>query len=791
MMTKSWATIVALVAGCASSAGGGAEPDGGDDGGGGGGITGACADGFVRCAGLCVEEAAVGPACAPRACDRGPGGSPPPTTVGSRGLAHRLDFDGSAARLEVTTGPAVAPLTGTTAIEVHFRRNGGALERVPLTGGDTTWGVSLPGAAGDVIDYYFHQRVGPATFHPAGPGTEPAIDSAWFRRVLGEPPPSPPAYPLRLELASRFRDRHRNEWRYDHYVGGYADGASYRMTLVDRGDALDVTVVPEPARQVGKIDLKWYDVFGPTPFCNDPPALAGLAAPGDGMRRDGNTFTYTISGLTEGQLVDFELTLTNLPGPVLTYYSEWFHYRIGTGRLGRRAQHPWAYAAGDAAVSDVTVHQFAYAQHIPNTAPDTLGDFLAGKLVFDTDLASGMLVNPPTTYDCRGTVPLQQPPTPSPLGARLGPALGPHHDATSCAGCHRLDGRGVPPERADQAPDSLVVLLAPAHPGYGTQLSGCATGGDRPEATVRVTWEDVPGRFDDGTAYTLRRPRWSFTDLAAGPLGASAPSVRIAPPVFGLGLIEAVPDATLLGLADPDDADGDGISGRPAWVRDLRTGAERLGRFGWTAEQPTIEQQIAAAFAGDLGAGSSLYPDGGREVDDALIEDATAYIRALSVPPRDNYEDPAAIRGKALFERARCGGCHTPSLVTALAAEPRELAGQVIQPFSDFLLHDLGDDLADPGEHGREWRTPPLWGAGLAGHALADATDPARPNRPNDAARYLHDGRARSLLEAILWHGGEAEASRAIVLAMTAAERADLIAYVRYPFADPPIIGCP
>jgi CxxC motif-containing protein (DUF1111 family) len=383
------------------------------------------------------------------------------------------------------------------------------------------------------------------------------------------------------------------------------------------------------------------------------------------------------------------------------------------------------------------------------------------------------------------------PPAASPIAEPLRPALGPQYDATSCTGCHRLDGRGAPPETTSEIPTSLVVLLSPAHPVYGSQLSRHAIAGAVPEAQVRVVWDEHAGAFADGTPFTLRRPRWSFHELSSGPLDELAVSVRIAPPVFGLGLVEAVPDATILGLADPEDADHDGISGRPAIVVDRRTGKDRVGRFGWTAAQPTIEQQIAAAFAGDMGVGSSIYSDLGTEISDDLLADATAYIRALSVPPRTEHRDPAALRGKLLFEAARCTGCHVPSLVTAHDAKPQELASQVIQPFSDFLLHDLGDGLADPAGHGSEWRTSPLWGLGFADHALGDAASPTDPNRRTGVARYLHDGRARTLMEAILWHGGEAEAARNAVLALTAAQRDDLIAYVRYPFADPPVVGCP
>jgi CxxC motif-containing protein (DUF1111 family) len=727
--------LLALVASCAWS------------GGGGGGVAPECADGFVRCAGLCLEAAA----CEMPVCTTPVGDAP--GELGPRGFRQRLDFDGATATVTVETGAGSGPLTGTTAIDLQWHTDG-ELHTVPFTGDGTTWVATFAGAPGDVVDYYLAQRFAPTTIHPAAPGTSPTVDSAWFRRTLGAPPPPPVAYPLRVDVAARFRDRHRNEWRYDHYVAGYDDGAAFALTIVDHGDALDVTIVPDPAAQVGKVDLKWFDVFGPTPFCGDPPALAGLSIPDPGLTRSGDAFTGTITGVTEGQLVDFELTLTNLPGAVTTYYTEWFHYRVGTGELGRKHQDPRAYAAGDAAVSDVSVHQFAYAQHVLDARPETLDAFLAGKLVFDSDAATGMLVNPPTTFDCRGTIPLAQPPTPSPLASALEPARGPDHDAASCAGCHRLDGRG------DDA--SRIVKLDPPHPRFGDQLS-------RTEASVTVVWEDVPGAFADGTAYTLRRPRYTFS----ASLDGSAPSVRLAPAVFGLGLVEAVPTATLAGLADPDDADGDGISG-----------ALGAGRFGWKASQPTLEAQAAAAFAGDLGIEDA-------ELDDRYLDDVAAYLRALSPPPRDNHRDPAAERGKALFDAAGCGGCHTPYLVTALEPRLPELARQMIQPFSDFLLHDLGDDLADAGEDGAEWRTAPLWGLAFADHALGEAMDPDDPNRPTGVARYLHDGRARTPMEAILWHGGEAAASRELVLAMSADERADLLAYVRYPFTDPPRVACP
>jgi CxxC motif-containing protein (DUF1111 family) len=738
----------------------------------------ACAEGFVRCSGLCLERALVGADCKPVACPSGPWTSRAPRS--SRGFVTIFEYQAGArrARISYEAGAGLLPLTPLVALDLHYRKNYGPLVSAPMIrDGDLRFHFDVPNvSAGDDVRYYFTQSLAPNTFHYASPGTRPQVDTAWFERVAGAAAPAEPSFPLTVRFAGRFRDRHRNEWRYDHWVAGYQDGATFKVSITDRGDALDFVVEPAPAQQVSKVDLKWYDVFGPTPLCHDPPALAGLAAPG-GMNRSGNLFTYTIADVTPGQLVDVEMTFTGLASGQ-TYYSEWFHYRVGSGRLERRSQHPWAYAAEGASADGVTIPQFAFAQHIPTLAADALAAFIAGKIVFETDFASGQLLNPPTAFDCRAGH-LTPPPQASPLFDRLRGKLGPLYDVSACAGCHHLDGRGRPPE-ANQAIDSMVVLLAPPDPSYGTQLSHRAVPGVPVEADVRLSWESVSGHFDDGTPYTLRRPRLS-TQPGHGPLAAGTTvSVRVAPALVGLGLLEAVPEATILGLADPDDADHDGISGRANMVRDA-SGVQRLGRFGWKATQPTLRAQAAAAFANDMGLTSAELPGD-------LLDAVDAYLRGLAVPPRDNYLDPAALRGKALFEQARCNACHVPNLVTARSGRA-ELRGQAFQAFTDLLLHDLGDGLADAG---REWRTAPLWGAGYVANVLHEARDPGAPAQTDGAPNYLHDGRARSLLEAILWHGGEAAASQRAVLAMSAAQRSDLIAYVRFPFADPlPITHCP
>jgi CxxC motif-containing protein (DUF1111 family) len=368
--------------------------------------------------------------------------------------------------------------------------------------------------------------------------------------------------------------------------------------------------------------------------------------------------------------------------------------------------------------------------------------------------------------------------------------LGPLFNARSCSTCHLHDGRGRPPEAGETAVSLLVRLSvvdegqARPEPTYGEQLQTHALPGLPAEADVRFDYETVGGRYVDGQPFSLRRPRLRIERPGYGPLAAGVrASPRVAPAVFGLGLLEAVPDATLVALADPDDRDGDGISGRANRVADRATGGRALGRFGWKAEQPTLRQQAAAAFQGDMGITSRLFPaenhtarqpacarrpDGGKpELSERILDDVTAYLRALAVPDR-RPGDARTERGARLFDDVGCARCHRSTLLTGPAALPA-LAGQTIHPYTDLLLHDLGPDLADGRPvfeaSAREWRTPPLWGLGLlpvvSGHAL-----------------LLHDGRARGAAEAILWHGGEAAAAREAFRRLSRADREALLAFL-------------
>ncbi|MES2821312.1 MAG: di-heme oxidoredictase family protein [Pseudomonadota bacterium] len=388
---------------------------------------------------------------------------------------------------------------------------------------------------------------------------------------------------------------------------------------------------------------------------------------------------------------------------------------------------------------------------------------------------------------------------PSTTTARDG--LGPLFNTNACQNCHLKDGRGHPPEpNARSAASMLVRLSIPvgqehagvierlgvlAEPTYGAQLQDMTNPGVASEARIRVGYTPVSVRFVDGHSVELRRPTLQIDRLGYGPLHPDTRfSARIAPPMIGLGLLEAIPEAALLANADPDDANGDGISGRPNRVWDHAQARRVLGRFGWKAGQPNLNQQNAEAFANDMGLTSSLVPrdncsqaqtdcrdapDGGKpEVSDSILASVLFYTRTLGVPARRRVDAPDVLAGKGLFHQAGCPACHTPRFTTAEAGEP-ELANQTIRPYSDLLLHDMGEGLADDRDEflasGREWRTPPLWGLGL-GEAV------------NGHTQLLHDGRARNPLEAILWHGGEAEAARQTVLQFDARERAALLAFL-------------
>lgn len=375
--------------------------------------------------------------------------------------------------------------------------------------------------------------------------------------------------------------------------------------------------------------------------------------------------------------------------------------------------------------------------------------------------------------------------------ASVNAGLGPVYNNNSCVSCHARDGRGRPPGPGENIASMLFRVSAPgqnAHggpldlPGFGTQLQERSVFGIEPEGSVSIAYTDSTASFADGTQYKLRVPRYSMRS-AYRPTDASMMlSPRVAPPVFGLGLLEAISETTILSFADESDANGDGISGRPNRVRDIRSGSTALGRFGWKAGAPSLLQQAAAAYHDDMGITTSLFPveachgqpqaDGRTddpELGDKELEATVYYTQTLAVPARRNINDADVRRGETVFREAGCTGCHRASMTTGALAGVPEVSGQRIAPYTDLLLHDMGEALADGRPDyiadGREWRTPPLWGIGLT-------------QIVNGHTYFLHDGRARNLLEAVMWHGGEAERSREHVRKLPAGDRMALLRFL-------------
>ncbi len=402
----------------------------------------------------------------------------------------------------------------------------------------------------------------------------------------------------------------------------------------------------------------------------------------------------------------------------------------------------------------------------------------------------------------------------APASTKSSDGLGPLYNSRSCQSCHFKDGRGHPPNAnfPDDSAESMFLRLSippetdeqrevlASHrantigePTYGGQLQDVAIQGHDNEGHMHITYEDVPVDLDDGTKVSLRRPTYSIDDLKFGPLHPKVMmSPRVAPQMIGLGLLEAVPEDQIRALADPADKDGDGISGRTNEVWSKENNKVALGRFGWKAGEPSIKQQSAGAFSGDIGLSTQINPnpsgdctkaqtfclnapngntkrDGGYEVSPKLLDFVTFYAQNLAVPKRRNINDPEVAKGKQLFAKLGCSSCHTPSLTTGNAEGQPHLSNQKIWPYTDLLLHDMGEGLADNRPegmaNGQEWRTAPLWGIGLtetvSGHTF-----------------FLHDGRARNIEEAILWHGGEAQSARDGYAALPKADREALIRFV-------------
>ncbi|WP_425351109.1 di-heme oxidoredictase family protein [Mesorhizobium sanjuanii] len=442
---------------------------------------------------------------------------------------------------------------------------------------------------------------------------------------------------------------------------------------------------------------------------------------------------------------------------------------------------------GGAGTSRKDVNRDAFSQSSANITFEEEGTFKLGNALFRKNWVS------------------------SPSSTQASDGLGPLFNERACQNCHLKDGRGHPPE-GDTGTTSMFLRLARdasneeekaaladhkalnfVDPVYGSQLQELAVPGLKGEGRMHVDYQEQKVTLGDGSVVSLRKPSYSVKGLAYGPLDTHTTlSPRLTPPMIGLGLIEQIAPADILANADPDDRDGDGISGKPNIVRDSRSGELTLGRFGWKAQTPSIREQAADAFSGDIGISTPEMPNsegdctaaekaclampngvqkrlGPVEAPPPVMDLVTFYSQNLAVPARRDVDTRQVLAGKKLFYDMGCISCHTPKFVTRRDAPNKAQAFQLIWPYSDFLLHDMGPDLADGqavGEAtGSEWRTPPLWGIGL--------TEIVNGNN-----FFLHDGRARTLAEAILWHGGEGQKARDRFAAADAVDRDALIKFL-------------
>lgn len=369
--------------------------------------------------------------------------------------------------------------------------------------------------------------------------------------------------------------------------------------------------------------------------------------------------------------------------------------------------------------------------------------------------------------------------------------LGPIFNNTACTNCHHNDGIGLP-TAGDSQSSLLIRISIPgtdehggplAAPGFGLQIQDKAVFGKVPEATVSITYVNQVLAFADGEQYELRTPTYSLLNPYAPLPAGYMLSPRLAPPMIGLGLLEAIPESEIVAGADPNDANGDGIKGHANYVWDPATRSRQLGRFGWKANTASILTQISMAFNQDMGITSSVVPvessygqsqyDGltdDPELPDSLLNAVKFYAQTLAVPARRNTTDPTVKRGEALFISMKCVNCHKQTFTTGVNVAQPYLSNQVIHPYTDMLLHDMGPGLADNRPDflatGSEWRTAPLWGLGLY-------------TTVNNPGYFLHDGRARTITEAIMWHGGEAELSKAYFSNLSSTDRAAVLKFLQ------------
>lgn len=587
-------------------------------------------------------------------------------------------------------------------------------------------------------------------------------------------------------FADRGRDRHAREDQfeaYDHYLSFYWEDRTVEVEIIDTigkgGNTITFNAISLWPLKVQQAELRFfYRGIGTVAEYFDNGSMTPNGQTPEGHYKYTRSVNYNPKEgrpLQVGDRMEFELSqfLESPPNGRENYYGTTYLYIVGEGLV------PWeargVYGDFSTEMEDsypipeegwlggkTTLHYMYsgepdnhFMQMAHNLAPVNAQTFVLGRRVHHTDFGDGShdesVSNPPFL--------------------ELSGQLGTRYVNNSCVACHNKNGRALPPETGvllDQYVFKIGDGDGQPHPAMGAVLQPKSTDGNPESGVVIGSWTEENG---------LRSPNYQFDGVEP-----AQHSARIAPQLVGTGLLEAIKDSDIAAQADPLDLDNDGISGRLSIVKDPETGEQRIGRFGWKAGKHSVRAQVAAALNTDMGVMTSVFPDpdlgstqsdagdAGEELSENHLEDLTAYIALLGIRPQRDLDDPSVINGKALFASANCVACHTPSYTTSEFHPHAELRGQTIHPYTDLLLHDMGPGLADNlGEgsaSGSEWRTPPLWGIGL--------TDGV-----SGGEAYLHDGRARTLDEAIRWHGGEAEAAKQAYEAMSQDQKDDVIAFLK------------
>lgn len=707
--------------------------------------------------------------------------------------------------------------------DLHYSVNGGAQlnVRMAVSGTTNTYTVSNL-KAGDVVRYYFTigNGSGGATTITATTltmGSTSPTDPTPTDPTPTDPTPTNPTptdvVPLygastTLEPVTRFdrgdalvtriadraRDRHAKESQfqsYDHYLSFYWQHRTATIEIVDYiakgGTSVRMNVQTQWKLNTGEAENRWFyrGVGTVAEFC-DNEKMTVVNDFSYWKERSVNCL-YNFRQIAKGDKLEFELSQfldksVEATGGRAAYYGTTFLYIVGEGLV------PWDVGGSTphGGIKDsikipesawlggrTTIHASTsgepdnrFMQMAGNLAPINGQTFVQGRRVHHSSFVNGV-------HDER--------PVENPAFAELSGKAGPRYVKDSCAGCHVRNGRAAP-QPVGVALDKWIFKVGDAngnpHPTLGRVLQPVANNGAASEGNVSIASWTVNGN--------LRKPNYQFSGTTPNRF-----SGRIAPSLVGIGLLEAIPESAILAKENPN---GTGISGRANRIVDP-SGVTRLGRFGYKAGTTSVRHQVAQALNSDMGVNNSVLPNpdcgpsqtgcgaAGSELSDTHLANLVKYIQLLGVPPQRDYNSASVANGKAVFTNIGCAGCHTPSFTTSANHPLAELRSQTISPYTDMLLHDMGSGLADTlGEgqaSGSEWRTAPLWGLGLNACVTGGMTVAAQGQETcTPVHSYLHDGRARTIDEAILWHGGEGEAAKNAYVALSSTQKTDLLNFL-------------